>query len=54
MSDMLDQVAAEAATGIRRNLESRQGPESGARLWEGKEGRNEPNRSHSNQGAHYQ
>ena len=50
MSDMLDQVAAEAATGIRRNLESRQGPESG----KGKEGRNEPNRSHSNQGAHYQ
>ncbi len=49
MSDMLDQVAAEAAAGIRRNLEPSLGPESG----EGKEGRNEANRSHSNQGPYY-
>jgi len=50
MSDMLDQVAAEAAAGIGRYLEPSLGPESG----EGRESRNEPNRSHSNQGAHYQ
>ena len=43
MSDMLDQVAA-AAAGIRRNLEPGLGPES----VKGKEGRNEPNRSHLN------
>jgi len=45
MSDTLDRIAANAAAGIRRNLEPSLGPESG----EGKEGRNEPNRSHSNQ-----
>ncbi len=46
--DILDQVAAEVAAGTGPKPES--GPESG----EGKAGRNEPNRSHSNQGAHYQ
>jgi len=49
MSDTLDRIAANAA-GTTRNLEPGLGPESG----EGKEGRNEPNRSHSNQGLYYQ
>jgi len=48
MSDTLDRIAANAAAGI--GPKPGLGPESG----EGKEGRNEPNRSHSNQGAHYQ
>ena len=48
MSDTLDRIAANAAAGI--GPKPGPGPESG----EGKEGSNEPNRSHSNQGAYYQ